>query len=333
MKMKDIAELAGVSKATVSRVINNSQNVSPELRMKVEKILKETGYTPNLLAQELVTKKTKLIGVILPKIGIDTFAYITEGITKQLNDYGYNILLTSASQNLNEELNYFDVFHKKHVDGIIFFPTELTEKHIKLINEINIPTVIIGQENNKINVPFVIYDDFNASKEIVTYLINEGHKEIAYIGVSESKAEVWRLRKEGYIKALQENQITLKEEYISAGDFQILSGYNAMENIIKNSNEVPTAVFVAIDRLAFGAIKYLRENSYKVPDDISVVGIDDMDFSAVFEPALTTIHYDYYESGVNAAKLLLKKIKNNKIDNEKIVMGYELKIRDSARKI
>jgi DNA-binding LacI/PurR family transcriptional regulator len=333
MDMKDIAKLAGVSKATVSRVINNSQNVSEELRIRVETVLRETGYTPNLLAQELVTKKTKLIGVILPRIGIDTFSYITEGITDKLNEEGYNILLANSRGSKNDEFKYFDIFQKKHVDGIIFFPTEITENHIKLINEINIPVIIIGQQNSKINVPYVIYDDLNAAKAIVSYLINEGHEKIAYIGLSEDKATIGGLRKEGYITALKEHNIDVKDEYLSIGDFQISSGYKAMKNIMDNSKVIPTAVFAVIDRLAFGAIQYLREHGYRVPEDISVVGIDDMEVSSIFEPTLSTIHFDYYESGINAAKLILERLQNVEIENKNIVMGYKLKIRNSTKNI
>ncbi|GCD10857.1 LacI family DNA-binding transcriptional regulator [Clostridium tagluense] len=332
MDMKDIAKLAGVSKATVSRVINNSQNVSPKLRVRVEKVLKETGYTPNLLAQELVTKKTKLIGVILPRIGIDTFSHITEGITDKLNQEGYNILLGNSRGRENDEFKYFDIFQKKHLDGIIFFHTEITEKHIRLINEINIPVVIMGQQNSKIDVPYVTYDDFNATKAIVAHLISQGHEKIAYIGLSETKVAIGSFRKQGYMAALKENNIGVPDEYLSVGDFEISSGYNAMKSIINNSKTVPTAVFAAIDRLAFGAIQYLKEKGYRVPEDISVVGIDDMDISSVFEPTLTTMHFDYYDSGIKAAKLILEKLQNEKSENKNIVMAYELKIRNSTKK-
>ena len=331
MDMKDIAKLAGVSKATVSRVINNSQNVSSELREKVEKVLKETGYTPNLLAQELVTKKTKVIGVIIPRIGIDTFSNITEGIIDKLNEDGYNVFLANARGKTEEELKYFDILKKKHVDGIIFFPTRITEEHIKLLNEINTPIVMMGQSNSKINASSVVYDDFNASKEIVNYLIKQGHEKIAYIGLDENKSVVASLRKNGYIYALQENKINLREEYIESGNFDISSGYNAMKNIINNSKEISTAVFAAIDRLAFGAIKYLKEFDYKVPEQISVVGIDDMDMSSIFEPTLTTVHYDYYDSGKKAAELVLEKINNDKMENKNIVMGYNIITRNSTK--
>jgi DNA-binding LacI/PurR family transcriptional regulator len=331
MDMKDIAKLAGVSKATVSRVINNSQNVSSELREKVEKVLKETGYTPNLLAQELVTKRTKVIGVIIPRIGIDTFSNITEGIIDKLNEDGYNVFLANARGKIEEELKYFDILKKKHVDGIIFFPTRITDEHIRLLKEINTPIVMMGQSSSKINASSVVYDDFNAAKDIVSYLIKQGHERIAYIGLEENKSVVASLRKHGYIYALQENKINIKEEYIASGNFDVSSGYDAMKNIINNSKEAPTAVFGAIDRLAFGALKYLKEVDYKVPNQISVVGIDDMDMSSVFEPTLTTVHYDYYDSGKNAASLILEKINNDKMENKNIVMGYNIIIRNSTK--
>ncbi|WP_411167552.1 LacI family DNA-binding transcriptional regulator [Clostridium sp. MB05] len=333
MNIKYIANLAGVSKSTVSRVINNSQNVSLELRERVEKVLKETGYTPNLLAQELVTKKTKVIGIMIPRIGIDTFSNITEGIIDKLNENGYNVILANSRGKIEEELKYFDIFKKKHVDGIIFFPTNITEEHIKVLDDINTPIVMMGQENSKIAASCVIYDDFNAAKDMVSYLISEGHKKIAYIGLDESRVVFASLRKNGYLCALKESKINTKEEYMAVGNFNINSGYDSMNDIINNSKEMPTAVFTAIDRLAFGALKCLREFSYKVPEDISIAGIDDMDMSSMFEPTLTTINYDYYDSGKNAATLILEKINNDSMENRTIVMGYELITRNSTKKI
>ncbi|WXR62614.1 LacI family DNA-binding transcriptional regulator [Peptostreptococcaceae bacterium AGR-M142] len=332
MNMKDIASLADVSKATVSRVINNPELVSEKLRKKVQKVLKETGYTPNLIARELVTKKTKLIGVIFPKVGIDTFSKITEGIMDKLNEEGYDILLASSRESMDEEFKYLNIFKKKYVDGIIFFPTVITKKHIEVLNNLNIPLVLMGQINEEIKASSVLFKDLEASKEVVKYLISKEHKKIAYIGFNKHKSIIARKRKEGYIQTLKENNIDINDEYIAKGYFDMKSGYEQTKEIFSKSSEFPTAIFAATDRLAFGAIKYLKEIKLNVPNDVSIISIDDMEISHIFSPSLTTIRFDYYNSGISASDLILKKIINKDQQNEDILIGYKLIKRESVKK-
>lgn len=328
MTMKEIAQLAGVSKATVSRVINNSQNVSPSLRKKVDKVLKETGYTPNLLAQELATKQTKLIGIILPRIGVDVFSKIVEGISAELKKEGYNIILASSKEQIEEEFNYFDIFQKKQVDGIIFFPYKITEEHVDFLNKVDTPLVIMGREVSRIRASYITYDDYYSSKEIVNHLIANGHKKIAYIGL-EDDISVQNLRKDGYCDALIENKIDIKEEYITTGNFEMNSGYDAMEKLLKLEDK-PTAVFSVLDGMAYGAMRCIADKGLRVPEDISVAGIDDMETSALYIPRLTTINFDYAFSGSCAGKLILEKINNKNSMNKRIVISYNIKIRESV---
>lgn len=329
--MKEIAKLAGVSKATVSRVINNSQNVSPALREKVDKILKETGYTPNLLAQELATKQTKLIGIILPRIGIDVFSKIIEGITTELKKEGYNIILANSKEEIEQEFNYFDIFMKKQVDGIIFFPYKITEEHIEFLNNVDIPLVIMGREVTRLKASYVTYDDYYSSKEIVEHLVKKGHKKIAYIGL-EDGISVQNLRKDGYCDALTENGIEINKDYITTGSFEMISGYSAMEKLLKLEKR-PTAVFSVLDGMSFGAMRCIADHGLKIPEDISVAGIDDMEISNLYIPRLTTIHFDYTFSGACAGKLILEKIHNKNSMNKRIVISYNIKIRESVRDI
>lgn len=331
MNMKDIANLAGVSKATVSRVINNPELVSEKLRKKVQKVLKETKYTPNLIARELVTKKTKLIGVIFPKIGIDTFSKITQGIMDKLNEEGYDILLASSKENIDEEFKYLNIFKQKYVDGIIFFPTVITKRHLEVLNNLNIPLVLMGQTKKEINASSVLFKDLDASKEVMKYLISKNHKKIAYIGFNKHKSIIAKKRKEGYLKSLKENNIKINNDYIAKGYFDMQSGYEQIKEIFDKSIKFPTAVFAATDRLAFGAIKYLKEINLSIPNNISIISIDDMEISKIFSPSLTTIRFDYYNSGISASKLILKKIMDKDSENEDIIIGYNLIERESVK--
>ena len=231
MKMSDIARLAGVSKATVSRVINNSQNVSSELKAKVESVLVETGYTPNLLAQELATNKTNVIGIVLPNIGIDTFSSITEGITDILDSKGYNVLLANSNESIEKEIEYIKIFNRKQVDGIIIFPVNINEGHIETIKNVKVPVVVMGQENENLQVSSVLYDDFNAVKDITELMIRNGHNKIAYIGLDDRRESIGKLRRIGYIEAMKSSQIAIRDEYIQIGSLSISSGYDGCQSL------------------------------------------------------------------------------------------------------
>lgn len=331
MNMKDIAALAGVSKATVSRVVNNPSQVTPALREKVQRIIEETGYEPNLLARELVTKKTNLIGVMLPRIGVDTFSEITEGIIETLDSEGYNVLLSRARDGKDDEIKYLDIFTKKYVDGVIIFATHMNNPLINALNRIKVPLVVIGQRDSRINASTVVYDDYKAAKDIVSYLAGENHKDIAYIGLGNTTSNIGRSREDGYLGGLKQLGLPIKNELMVDGDFTVASGYEAMAKIMMANEEKPTAVFAAIDRLAFGAMRYLQDKGYRVPQDIAVIGIDNMDISAMVTPTLSSMDFNYRQSGVEAATLLLHKLKLGTLSNEHVIMGYELMERNSTK--
>ncbi|MBZ4683300.1 MAG: hypothetical protein PWP46_671 [Fusobacteriaceae bacterium] len=273
----------------------------------------------------------KLIGVILPRIGADIFSRIIEGITQELKKYGYNIVLANTKEKEEEELKYLNIFQKENISGIIFFPFSITERHIKVLNNMEKPVVILGREASKVRTSYVTYDDYFSAKEAVEYLIEKGHKKIAYIGVS-GNMSVQNLRRDGYIDALVENDIPVKNKYQVTGQFDVKSGYFAMKELL-NLDEKPTAIFAALDSLAFGAMRAIYEAGYKVPDDFSIIGIDDMETSSYYIPALTSINYNYKFSGESAAKLIIEKIEDKNTMNKKIVISYELKERESVKDI
>jgi len=333
LTIKEIAKLAGVSKSTVSRVINNSEHVSDQVREKVKKVIEETGYVPNSLAKNLKRNQTDTIGVVLPKINTSTFSSAVEGISNIMYQKGYNLLLTNTKMNIKDEITYLRLLKEKRVRGIIFFATEITDEHLVVFAKMDIPIVIVGQDSSKfLDYPCVIQDDLNAAKTIVNYLVEQGHKEIAYIGVEESDVAVGQLRKEAYLKVLKENSLKINTNYIYKGDFSIKSGYRGMEEILKNSKEIPTAVFAATDRLALGAIKYLKDQDYKLPEEMSIVGLGNSDISSWVVPEITTINYDHLKTGEKASKILLDSIQG-KVKKIKEIMDFQIIVRNSVQKI
>lgn len=330
LKISDISKLAGVSPSTVSRVMNNSGYVSDQVRKKVEQVIKETGYMPNEVAKSLKIKKTHVIGIIVPKITTETAGRVVNGVATVVNKNGYSLIIANTDLDVAEEIKYLKVFKQKNVDGIILMATQITEKHKNIINEIDIPVVFVGQ--NVQGEACIVHDDYNAAKSMMDILIKKGHKKIAYIGVTSKDIAVGKLRKNAYMDTLKENNISINKNLIETGQFSIEAGYNCMESIIEKGLK-PTAVFAVTDNIAIGAMHYLMKSGFRVPDDISVVGMGDGKMAQYFNPPLTTVHYYYNTSGIEACNMLLKMINKEMKSKNTMIMGYEIKLRESVKQL
>ena len=328
MTIKEIARLAEVSTSTVSRVLNDSGYVKQEVRERVEKIIDDTGYLPSDTAKDLKKKNTKLIGIIIPKLSSRTIGLVADGITKVLDENGYSSILANTGLDFKKEIEFIKIFKQKRVDGIIFVATNIAEEHIKLLKKMKIPTVFIGQDSSSCDFSCVVHDDYGATVEMTNYLLNKGHRKIGFIGVDEIDRAVGYQRRRGYEAALKEHGIDVDRNLISIGNFEISSVDASMRKLMK---ENPTAIFAVTDNLAVGAINYLLKNGYRVPEDISVVGEGDSGIAEIYNPGLTTIKYQYLESGEESARVLMRILKTDK--SEKKIMNYRLVERESARKI
>lgn len=335
MNIKEVAKRAGVSISTVSRVINNTTFVSEDVRERVEKIVQETGYRPNSLAKELQRNKTNTIGIIMSVevLELSSLGRTINAISDLLRSNGYHIMLANSRFNLQEEVENFITFQEKRVDGILYFAVNFAKEHYELLKNYPIPIVMIGQENKYLDFPCVLHDDYHAAKGATEYLIEMGHQRIGFIGLPNFDAAAGLTRKNGFETALAIHGYKLQPSYIATGDFSIKSGYDGMKQIIEGSEVPPTAVFATTDYMAMGAMHYLNEKGYKIPEDISVIGFDDVDVAAVFNPPLTTIHSDHRAVGQQAAKLLLDILGHEVIPIKKYVVGYELKERASVKNL
>nr|WP_304213664.1 LacI family DNA-binding transcriptional regulator [Fredinandcohnia onubensis] len=324
--MKEIAKLANVSSATVSRVLNNSGYVSDDVRKRILKIIDETGYIPSEHAKALRTKQSNVIGVILPKLSTETASRIVSGISEELAKHGYQILLTNTNLDPKKEIEYVKLLKSKQVDGIILLATNRSEALLKEIEKLKIPFVATGQEFE--GVPSVINNNHGAAKDITNLLINKGHTKIAFIGVDESDYEVGYKRKVGYLDALEESQLPVIDQWIQKGEFTIESGYLMAKEIIESSTEKPTAIVAVTDRLAIGAMEYLKEQGLHVPNDVALTGMGASDLSKYITPKLTTVDLLSEHTGAEAAKTLLQILQEG-ISLEKKQINYRLIIRDS----
>jgi len=327
MKMKDVAKMAGVSTSTVSRVLTRPEVVQKETRDKVMTAVDALNYKPNLVARQFRRNETKIILVVVPNITEQFFSKILKGIDDVASKNGYKVLLCDTANSIDKEMEYINLLHQKQVDGMILLTARIDkEKLLSLADQF--PVVLACEYVDVVKIPTVSINNVSSARRITEHLITLGHQNIAHItGCIEGI--VSRDRVEGYMQALSLHNINFNEAYVVEGDATIQSGYNQMKNLLNFENR-PTALFAHNDEMAIGAISAVKEEGLKVPDDIAVVGFDDLEISRIVEPQLTTINQPRFEIGKKAMELLLMRIRGESIKVEKFIMDYELIIRDSC---
>lgn len=326
MNINEIAKLAGVSRATVSRYLNDGY-VSEEKREKIKKVIEETGYQPSVQAQTLRTKKTSLVGVVLPKINSDTISREVAGISDVLTARGYQMILANTNNNLEEELKYLSLFKERQVDGVVFIATMFTKKHKQMLKDYKVPIVILGQHLE--GYPCVYQDDYRAAALVTEKLLEKGTK-FAYIGVTERDEAVGQKRRKGFEAALRKKKIEVPSERFKEGSFTMDSGYEKACELFEKDPSIDSVV-CATDTMAIGAMMYLKELGLRIPEDVQVVGIGDGASGKIVEPKLTTVHFYYKTSGREAAAMLVDLLEQDKSVCKEIKMSCELVERASNR--
>ena len=326
MNINEIAKLAGVSRATVSRYLNDGY-VSEEKREKIKKVIEETGYQPSVQAQTLRTKKTSLVGVVLPKINSDTISREVAGISDVLTARGYQMILANTNNNLEEELKYLSLFKERQVDGVVFIATMFTKKHKQMLKDYKVPIVILGQHLE--GYPCVYQDDYRAAALVTEKLLEKGTK-FAYIGVTERDEAVGQRRRKGFESALRKKKIEVPPEYFKEGNFTMDSGYEKACELFEKDPAIDSLV-CATDTMAIGAMMYLKELGLRIPEDVQVAGVGDGASGKIVEPRLTTVHFYYKTSGREAAAMLVDLLEQDKRVCKEIKMSCELVERESNR--
>jgi len=328
VNMQDVADTAKVSIATVSRVINNSTSVSPHIQQKVLEAIKTLNYQ---------TKFTKLrskvirIGLLIPDIKNPYFPILISGITTISRIYDAEIILCNCDNNVENERYHFKKLLDIKVDGIIYIPfaKEMSSIVYDLIDK-KFPIVFLDRESNLKNICTVTSNNFEGSYQAITYLINLGHRDIIFIsGPSYLTTSVTRL--EGYRKGLAEYNIKFDPEKIIYGNTSQETAYKEVLKLIEKKTVHFTAVFASNDLMAFGAWQALEEKGYIIPDDVSIIGYDDIPFSSF--ASLTTIAQPGHEIGSNAMLLLVDLINGRRKSPKKIILRDSLIIRKSCKNI
>ncbi len=329
--IEDIAQKAGVSTATVSRVLNNKPDVNDETKKKIEKIIKEEDYMPNGIARGLAKNKTLTIGLIIPDISNPYFPEIVRGSENQSKKMGYSLIFCETQNNKKEEKRSIDLMRSKRVDGILLSLSKNNKQELIKLQEDQFPFVQIDRFIPEIQSSCVIINNVNAACKAVNYLIKKGHKKIAHV-TGDLKTQTGIKRKEGYQKVIQENNLKIKNKWIKQGDYTKKSGYESMKSLLDLS-EKPTAVYFANDLMALGGYKAAEEKNFKIPDNISIVGHDNIDIASLIKPALTTVAQPMYKLGIEAAKLLIKNINEKENDYRHKILSTKLIERESTAEV
>ena len=333
MKINDVAEYAGVSLATVSRVINGKK-VKKETKEKVEEAIKKLNYTPNFMASSLQRTKSNMILIIVPEISNPYYSAILEGVEVTAKGMGYNIILGSSYSSEAQLLDYLNLLNTKLVDGIILMEKIEKEKIMEKIKDENVFKKIVQcseyiEENG---LTYITIDHKKAAYEAVSHLISIGKKDI-YLFSMIKDYTYSTLRREGLIEAMKDNGLEFKRENEVLLDELSIKEAQKHMNIILNNREVKNiGIFAVSDVIAIGVIKALNSKNIKIPQEAAIVGFDNIDFSAVIEPSLTTVSQPGYELGVESVKSLMRKITGENNNPEKIILDYELIVRETTNK-
>lgn len=326
--MKDVALSAGVSTATVSRALMTPEKVSLSTRKRVDEAISETGYSPTTLTRTLRRNESKTIVTIVPDICDPYFSDILRGIEDAAVENGYVILVGDSSQQQKREQSFVNLVYTKQVDGMVLLGSDLPFNASRQEQK-NLPPLVMACEYApELELPTVHIDNLTAAFEAVNYLTKLGHKRVAELSGPESSS-LCQFRHQGYQQALRRAGIAMNNAYIHYGNFTFEAGAAAITQLLTLPSP-PTAVFCHNDIMAIGATQKAKQMGFRVPQDISIMGFDDIEFSQYCDPPLTTISQPRYEIGRQSMLMLLELLKGNDVRSGSRLLESSLVVREST---
>jgi LacI family transcriptional regulator len=334
-KLLDIASKAGVSASTVSRVLNNQTEkyrISSETKNLIIKTAKDLNYQPNEIARGLRLNRSHTIGLIVPDISNPFFAYLTHIIQIQASQAGYSIIVCNTNENIETEIEQIELLRRRGIDGYIIFPVGTSHDHVKELVRNNKPVVILDRSIEDLDADTIVIDNFTGAFEAVEHLIENGHTQIAIIkGLPDTYTTNERVK--GYKAALKKNNIPINMEYIVGNDFRKENGYGETKRLLKLKNP-PTAIFATSDLITLGTFEAVFEMNLKIPEDISIVAFDDIDFAPFLISPLTLVKQPREIMAEKGVQFLINEIKSkHKSEKKRIILKPELIIRKSVKRI
>ena len=325
----DVAAEAGVSYATVSRVINNQDHVSPEKRERVLRAMTQLGYVANIQARSLAGGSSHIVGLLVNYLSSSYAVEIIRGIDAALQDNQYDLVLYSAHTHHTKESAYVAKLTRNLADGLLLILPYHSQSYLDALRQRRFPHVLVDYLSDGVDAPSVATTNFRGAYEATLYLLQLGHHRIGFItGALETGCAQQRLA--GYKAALIDHGILVDPQLISEGHFQQPQGYQCAQYLL-NLSDPPTAIFAANDMMAFGVMEAARDKGLNLPEDLSIVGFDDIPQASHVHPPLTTVRQPLEEMGKQAALLLLYYIAHPEAEIKRIELATELIVRDSCR--
>ncbi len=330
--IKDVALLAGVSTATVSHVLNDTRFVSNELRERVLSAIEELAYRPSQIATSLRTKRSQSILLIIPDISNAFFPPLVRGVQDAFDKAGFSIIVGNTDRRRDREVEFLNLAQRTQADGIIIIASEIGYEDLHPLAKEGIPAVLLGTHIEHPHLDVVRINNQAAAYEAVKHLIELGHRRIAIVFGPMSETSR-RHRLNGYQQAMSEAGLPVAREWIVEDSFDPADGYTTFWRLLEHPQR-PTAIFVAADIVALEVLRLLQQTQFRVPDDISLVGFDDIPATLYTNPPLTTVHQPTYDMGQRAADLLLARITEGNpaepIAGQCVVMKHHLVVRAST---
>ncbi|HEX7056695.1 MAG TPA: LacI family DNA-binding transcriptional regulator [Bacilli bacterium] len=330
--IKDIAKYVGISVSTVSRAMNNHPDVSEETKLQVMEAIKHFNYRPNAVAKGLIQKKTYTIGLMIPEISDPFFSDLANAVEEKLSESGYQVVYGNTNRNPNKEKLFVTKAIERQFDGLIITPDFFDDEFKKILSEIEMPVVLLRRRSPAgLSFPFVDVDHYEAATVAVNYLIGLGHKEIGFIGMPETSF-TGNERLRGYTDTMRKHGIFSGPNSIVHGGRTIEQGREAMGRLYEKNPNL-TAVFAANDLLGIGALEWLAIHNIPVPDKMSVIGFDNLEYADLHWVQLTTMGQPRDEMGKRAAQLLLQMISNKDQSPQSDLIKADLIVRKSCKQI
>lgn len=329
--ISEIARLCGVSKATVSRVINDSPcGVGEETKKRVKKVIEELNYRPNALARGVAVSRSHMIGVVVPDVSNFFYPKVIRGISDYLEQKNYSLIVCNSDYNPEKEAEHLMSLVDKRVDGVILCSGISNKVFLEEYQKYNVPLVLLGRTfDSSVSAASITGDNVKGARRAASYLVRGGNRRIAYIeGNAETSGSRQRLI--GYRQVMQENGIPVDEDLIISGDYSIQFGKETIRSLMERS--IPfDAVMTGSDLIAIGAVSELLDAGVKIPEEIEVMGFDNIELAEVFRPALSTVSKPHYEMAQYLAEQIVNVIEGKKTGLTHMVVEPVLKLRQTTR--
>lgn len=330
--IKDVAELAGVSATTVSRVLNRGEG-SEEVKQRVNRAVKRLNYQVSASARGLKQKFTNIVGVIVADISNPPTSQMFHGVARIMHSNRMTVMLGNSEAEAGRELDLIDMFARQRVAGIVYAGKGITEEVAEALNAFPSPVVVATQESTETRWPTVLFDNYRASYNVARRLIEQGHRRIGYISAPLDDIQAGLRRQQGHLDAVAAAGIREATGYLQHAEFSVASGYAAMERMLDQGAKPPTAVAAGSDLIAIGAMRCLRDREFHVPREVSLFGFDNIPVCSKLIPSLSSVWLDFYELGEVCADLLYRMVGRGETQVERVVLNHKIEIRESLTSV